>query len=93
MSSDNRDHKRSGLAGQIEVEVTRDPSSSDDTPFFSSSTNPLSILRELVEQVEELEQTASEFHPEQLSPGQMQQQFALFHKRNSALKRILDKLN
>ena len=93
MSSDSRDHKRSGLAGQIEVEVTRDPSSRDDAPFLSSSSNPLSILRELVEQVEELEQTASESVPEKLSPSQMQQQFALFHKRNSALRRMLDKLN
>jgi hypothetical protein len=93
MSSDNRDRKRSGLAGQIEVEITRDPYSADDTPYISASTNPLSILQELVEKAEELEQTTSEARFELLSPIQMQQQLALFHKRNSALKKILDKLN
>ena len=93
MSSDNRDHKRSGLAGQIEVEITRDPYSTDDTPYISSSTNPLSILQELVEQVEELEQTSSEARLELLTQVQMKEQLALFHKRNSALKKMLDKLN
>jgi hypothetical protein len=93
MSSDNRGHKRSGLAGQIEVEITRDSYSVDDTSCISASTNPLSILQELVQQAEELEQTSSEDCLELLSPTQMQHQLALFHKRNSALKKILDKLN
>jgi hypothetical protein len=93
MSSDNRDHKRSGLVGQIEVEITRDPYPSDDTPYISSSTNPISILQELVEQAEQLEQTTSEARLELLTQAQMKEQLALFHKRNSALKKMLEKLN
>ena len=93
MSSDNRDRKRSGLAGQIEVEITRDPYSTEDTPYISTSTNPLSILQELVEQAEELEHTTSEARLELLTQAQMKEQVALFHKRNSALKKMLNKLN
>lgn len=93
MSSDNRDHKRSGLAGQIEVEITRDPYSAEDTPYTSSSTNPLSILQELVEQAEQLELTSAEARLELMTQTQMKEQLALFHKRNSALKKMLDKLN
>lgn len=93
MSSENRDRKRSGLAGQIEIEIVRDPHSSEDTPILSTSTNPLSILQQLVAQAEELEQTTSEARLELLTPAQMQQQLARFQKQNSVLKKMLTKLH
>ena len=93
MSSEDRDRKRSGLAGQIEIEIIRDPYSSEDTSLFSSSPNPLSILQQLVEQAEELEQTTSEARLELLTPAQMQQQLARFQKQNSELKKMLTKLH
>jgi hypothetical protein len=93
MSSENRDRKGSGLAGQIEIEISRDPDSSEDTPILSTSTNPLSILQQLVAQAEELEQTTSEARLELLTPAQMQQQLARFQKQNSVLKKMLTKLH
>jgi hypothetical protein len=93
MSSEDRDRKRSGLAGQIEIEIIRDPYSSEDTSLFAAGTNPLSILQQLVEQAEELEQTTSEARLELLTPAQMQQQLARFQKQNSELKKMLTKLH
>ena len=96
MSSDDRDRKRTGLAGQIEVEVIRDQCSNDSSTLFSSSSasNPLSILKELIEQVEELEQNAAATTDHGLvSPQELQQHLARFQKQNSALKRMLDKLH
>lgn len=96
MSSDDRERKRTGLAGQIEVEIIREPFSNDSTPLFSSSSasNPLSILKELIEQVEELEQNAAASTDHGLvSPQELQQHLARFQKQNSALKRMLDKMH
>lgn len=93
MSSESRDRKRSGLAGQIEIEIIRDPYSSEESSAYASSANPLSILQQLVEQAEELEQTSSEARLELLTPAQMQQQLARFQKQNSILKRMLDKIH
>jgi hypothetical protein len=94
MSSDNtRDPKRSGLAGQIEVEVIRDPQSTGINNLLasSSSSNPLRMLQELVEQMEELEQASTQASRERLSPAQVQRYLARFQKQDSALKRKLDK--
>ena len=93
MSSENHDRKGSGLAGQIEIEISRDPDSSEDIPILSTGTNPLSILQQLVAQAEELEQTTSEARLELLTPAQMQQQLARFQKQNSVLKKMLTKLH
>jgi hypothetical protein len=93
MSSEDRDRKRSGLAGQIEIEIIRDSYSSENTSLFSSNPNPLSILQQLVEQAEELEQATSEARLELLTPAQMQQQLARFQKQNSELKKMLTKLH
>jgi hypothetical protein len=93
MSSEERDRKRSGLAGQIEVEIIRDQYSSDESPIYASSTNPISILQQLVEQAEELEQTSSDARLELLSRAQMQQQLARFQKQNSVLKQLLNKMH
>lgn len=93
MSSEDRDRKRSGLAGQIEIEIIRDQYSSEETSLFSAGTNPLYILQQLVEQAEELEQTTSEARLELLTPAQMQQQLARFQKQNSELKKMLTKLH
>lgn len=93
MSSNNRDHKRSGLASQIEIEIIRDSNSSEDVSMFATGANPLSILQQLVDQAEELEQTTSEVFLEALSPSQMRNQLALFQKQNSVLKKMLNKMN
>lgn len=96
MSSDDRERKRTGLAGQIEVEIVRDQYSNDSTSLFSSSaaSNPLSILKELIEQVEELEQHAATSTDRGLvSPQELQQHLARFQKQNSVLKRMLDKMH
>lgn len=93
MSSEDRDRKRSGLAGQIEIEIIRDPYASEETSVFASSASPISILQQLVEQAEELEHTSSEARLELLTPAQMQQQLARFQKQNSVLKRMLDKIH
>lgn len=93
MSSQDRDRKRSGLAGQIEIEIIRDPYSSVDTSQFSSGANAISILQQLVQQAEELEQTSSEARLELLTPTEMKHQLTLFQKQNSVLKRMLEKLH
>ncbi|MEY4668901.1 MAG: hypothetical protein RL518_1600 [Pseudomonadota bacterium] len=92
MSSDNSSHKRSGLAGQIEVEIVKDSSPSDDIPYLSSQSNPLSILQELVEQAEELQSTVSECRSELLSSTQRQQNLIQFQKQNSAFRKMLHKM-
>lgn len=89
MSSDSRDRKRSGLAGQIEVEIIRDPQTSHG--IFSASGNPFRILQELVDQMEELEQSSGEVAEEEVRHLQIHRQIARLHRQNSALKRILDK--
>ncbi len=92
MSSDDRERKRTGLAGQIEVEIIRDPQNSGTGPLYSSSaSNPLRMLQELIEQMEELEQSSSDPVNDQLSSSQMQRQLVRFQRQHSALKRILDK--
>ncbi len=93
MSSEERDRKRSGLAGQIEIEIIRDQYSSEESSMYASSTNPISILQQLVEQAEELEHTSSEARLELLTRAQMQQQLARFQKQNSVLKQLLNKLH
>lgn len=93
MSSDNGDRKRTGLAGQIEVEITRDLNSSEEVSLYQDGASALSILYQVVEQAEELEHASSEPGPEALSPAQMHQQVARLHKHNSALKKILTKLH
>ncbi len=92
MSSDDRERKRTGLAGQIEVEIIRDPQNSGTGLLYSSSaSNPLRMLQELIEQMEELEQSSSDSVNDQLSSSQMQRQLVRFQRQHSALKRILDK--
>ena len=92
MSSDDRERKRTGLAGQIEIEIIREPQNSGMSPFYSlSPSNPLRMLQELIEQIEELEHTSSDSVPGQLSSVQMQRQLVRFQRQHSALKRILDK--
>lgn len=93
MSSEDRDRKRSGLAGQIEIEIIRDPYASEESSIYASTTNPISILQQLVEQAEELEQTSAEAGLELLTPAQMQQQLARFQKQNSVLKKMLNKMH
>lgn len=92
MSSDNPDGKRSGLAGQIEVEIIREPESANGAPYLSSSTDPLSTLQELVEKAEELQQTSSECRLELFSLEQMRQQVARFQKQDSAFKKMLNRM-
>jgi hypothetical protein len=92
MSSDDRERKRTGLAGQIEVEIIRDPQNSGSAHLYSSSaSNPLRMLQELIEQMEELEQCSSDSMKDQLNSSQMQRQLVRFQRQHSALKRILDK--
>jgi hypothetical protein len=91
MSSDSRERKRSGLAGQIEVEVIRDPQTSGTGIFAANSGNPLRILQELIEQMDELEQSSLDTCEEQSTPLQFERHLARFQRQNSALKRILDK--
>ena len=93
MSSEDRDRKRSGLAGQIEIEIIRDPYASEESSIYASTTNPISILQQLVEQAEELEQTSAEAGLELLTPAQMQQQLARSQKQNSVLKKMLNKMH
>jgi len=49
------------------------------------------MLHELIEQMEELEQSSSDPVNDQLSSSQMQRQLVRFQRQHSALKRILDK--
>jgi hypothetical protein len=95
MSSDNGDRKRTGLAGQIEIEITRDLSSSEEVSLYQDGASALSILYQVVEQAEELEHATATSEPgaEALTPAHMQQQIARLHKHNSALKKILTKLH
>ena len=90
MSSDNPDHKRSGLAGQIEVEIIRDPRPANDAPYNSSSTDPLAILQELIDKAEELQHNTSECRQELFSLEQIPQQITRFQKQNSAFKKMLN---
>ena len=92
MSSDDRERKRTGLAGQIEIEIIREPQNSGMGHLYSlSASTPLRMLQELIEQIEELEHTSSDSVQGQLSSLQMQRQLVRFQRQHSALKRILEK--
>jgi hypothetical protein len=92
MSSGSSGRKRSELSGKIEIEITRDITSSKEVDLYHTGVSALATLYKIVEEAEEFELAMTEPDPEVASTAQ-KQQITRLYRQNSALKKLLRNLN